>query len=147
MQEEVDDVMDHLRFAAEQLEAAVNATLNATHNATSEPVHKNETRVGNKTAQVAHLRGNQSKNSTQQNVSEKPKSQSTKEKLATEAKVLAKLFEHLKSNIGDFNKHENKGKEDSQKMIDKLQARLNHDRQQLKNGPVQGFDRELLVNR
>jgi len=66
--------------------------------------------------------------------------------LAKEKSMLAGLLSHLKSNIMSFNKEEQKGKDDSEKMLQKLQKRLARDQQSLGNPKISAFEHVALVN-
>jgi len=60
---------------------------------------------------------------------------------------LAKLFSHLKSNIGDFNKREADQKKDASAYADRLKKRLAEDKKKLADTTLSEFDHEMLVNR
>lgn len=61
--------------------------------------------------------------------------------------ILQNLFKHLKANIVNLNKEENKGKQEAQTEVQQLQARLKRDKEQLNKTGLSKFDRERLVNR
>jgi len=67
--------------------------------------------------------------------------------LHTQEGKLQDLFKHLKLNIASFNKRESEAKHSSQKMVEKLQKRLEEDRARLKEKGISAFEHEMLVNR
>jgi len=62
---------------------------------------------------------------------------------------LGDLFNHLKSNIAEFNKREADQKKDSSVFAERLKKRLAEDKRRLNapNSTLSNFDREMLVNR
>merc|ERR1719377_155215 len=72
---------------------------------------------------------------------------SKKEMMKEQADSLAKLFSHLKLDIGKFNKFEDKSKSENEQMVAKVQARVDKDKADLKKANLTAFERELLQNR
>lgn len=61
--------------------------------------------------------------------------------------ILENLFQHLKGNIVNLNKEESSSKDESQKQIKRLEARLNEEETKLARKDISKFEHEDLVNR
>jgi len=61
--------------------------------------------------------------------------------------ALQDLLGHLKTNIAKFNKAESTGKDQAEKMIRRVQERLEKDRERLNSTNLSAFDHEMLTNR
>lgn len=71
----------------------------------------------------------------------------TAAKLREQQDSLAKLFEHLKTNIAKFNKREVDGKVDTEKSVKDMEERLVKDKERLKDTKLSAFQHELITNR
>jgi hypothetical protein len=65
----------------------------------------------------------------------------------TQQGILESLFKHLKSNIVNLNKQEEKSKDVAAKSIQRLQARLKADKAELQKRGLSQFEHDRLVNR
>jgi len=61
--------------------------------------------------------------------------------------ILETLFKHLKSNIVNLNKQESSAKEVAAKSIQRLQARLKKDKEELQKKGLSSFEHDRLVNK
>lgn len=76
-----------------------------------------------------------------------PAKKDRKAQLAEGSDMLANLFAHLKKNIAKFNERETEGKQESQKVLDRLRTRLAEDKKKLADPKLPAFEHELLTNR
>jgi len=73
--------------------------------------------------------------------------QNATSKLHEQQAALQNLFAHLKSNIAHLNKREVDGRQENQKVLDRLRQRLESDRARLNSTDLSPFNRELIMNR
>merc|ERR1719310_231273 len=138
MSSSINDVQSHLREAFLQFKSLVTpakANLFKKNQATKQGEAKMNTRAAVMTAVNKTTKGNASL------------AANIKDRLQGEQSILENLFKHLKNNIANFNKEEKKGKVDSERTIQKLQARLKDEKAKLQNKGLNAFEHELLVNK
>lgn len=135
----IEDVQSHLRAALVQFESWVT------------PAKANVLKKASPTKQVAKKAAkmvavNHTTHGHANHTAHGHAAAEIKAKLQGEQSMLENLFKHLKGNIANFNKEEKKGKEDSEKLIEKLQARVKDEKSRLQKKGLSHFEHELLTN-